>query len=200
MVPKRSDLNHAKASHRLRRLTVVGAGLGLVMAVLFGVTLTGQGCHGGCPYPAASPDATPPQENGVTTEAMAFVVPDAAPDDRLELVRITIAPGGNTRWHEVYPGARVIYVESGALTFTRSTREQTEGSVQVLAADSATPVENFEGGFVYTLTAGDRVVQDGRSEYDFENSGDEPAVLWVASLTPPDATPSGTTDNATPNA
>ncbi len=197
------------ARHNLSRLAVVVAALGLAIGSLLAVSLTGRGCHGGCPAPSPI--------KGVTVERLGSVIPAAHPGDQLELIRITIGPQSYTPLHETYSGARVIYVESGTVEFTVSNHDHHDSTVQVFSADNGTP-ESREYQMedtrstppistlhtTYTLGEGDRVVHNGPAEYDFTNKWKSDAVLLVASDAPsgnaaliatPEATPA-----ATPNA
>ncbi len=164
----------SRARGGVRLLSVLALALTFVTAVLLNSAPEGQGCHGGC-------WASPVSERDVTPEPLGSSVPVAVPAHALSLLRVTIDPGGHSAHHQTYPSARVIYVASGTVQFTVSS-----DNVQVLTANGATPTATLEpeGGSTYTLAAGDRVIQDETSQYDFTNVGDEPALLWIADLTP----------------
>lgn len=122
--------------------------------------------------PAAAPIV------GVSAALLGTGQPDAAPGHDLGLYRIVFEPGGSIADHH-HPGALVVYVESGALTYA-----VTDGTVDVRRAaqgGTPTPADQLNAGDETVLTAGDSLFEQGVS-HNARNDGDEPAVVWVSSV------------------
>ncbi|MBA2278610.1 MAG: hypothetical protein H0W06_12690, partial [Chloroflexia bacterium] len=109
----------------MRRISILSA---LVAFALFGLVALGLSI-------TFAQDATPPPAAvGVTTDILGSGQPDAAPGEALGMRRNTFAPGGVVPAH-MHPGALVLHVESGELTYT-----VIEGTVQIQrAATAGTP-------------------------------------------------------------
>ncbi len=137
------------------------------------------------PATALQVQATPPIGSvGVGGGAVGSGEPAFAPGQLLSLRRGIFEPGGIVPLHH-HPGALVIYVESGALTYTVF-----EGEALVTrAADAGTPAptERLGPGDAARLQPGDVVYEEGVVHVT-ENLGDEPAVIWIAALTAVDET------------
>jgi quercetin dioxygenase-like cupin family protein len=146
----------------------------VMIGVLGGVVVLGAG-------PTTAQEATPPVESvGVGGGAVGSGEPSIAPGHLLSLRRGIFEPGGIVPLHH-HPGALVIYVESGVLTYTVS-----EGEALVTRAvdDGGTPAptETVGPGEATDLMPGDVVYEDGVVHVT-ENLGNEPAVIWIAALT-----------------
>lgn len=135
----------------------------------------------------ASPAASPPTVPGTPTigsvgvggGAVGSGEPRVAPGYLLSLRRGVFEPGGIVPLHH-HPGALVIYVESGTLTYTVSEGEAL--LTHVAQAGTPTPTERVGPGMTALLQPGDAVYEDGVVHVT-ENRGDEPAVIWIAALT-----------------
>ncbi len=122
--------------------------------------------------PAAAPIV------GVTASLLGAGQPDAAPGHELALRRLVFEPGGSVANHE-HPGALVLYIESGALTYA-----VVEGAVEVQrAAQGGTPgpTEQLGSGDETVLNAGDSLFEQS-VVHSARNDGDEPVVVWVSSV------------------
>jgi quercetin dioxygenase-like cupin family protein len=135
---------------------------------------------------AASPaaqEATPAIGSvGVGGGAVGAGEPEAAPGYSLSLRRGIFEPGGIVPLHH-HPGALVIYVESGELTYSVA-----EGEALVTRAAEAgtpSPAESIGPGDAAILQPGDVVYEEGVVHVT-ENLGDEPAAIWIAALTATD--------------
>ncbi len=133
--------------------------------------------------PSTAQEATPAIGSvGVSGGAVGSGEPDAAPGHILSLRRGIFEPSGIVPLHH-HPGALVIYVESGELTYTVS-----EGEALVTrSAQEGTPAptERIGPGTAAVLRPGDVVYEEGVVHVT-ENLGDEPAVIWIAALTATD--------------
>lgn len=132
---------------------------------------------------AVAQDATPaPGSVGVTTDILGNGQPDAAPGEALGMRRNTFAPGGMVPPH-MHPGALVLHVESGELTYT-----VIEGNVQIQRAATAGtpgPTEQLGPGQETVLRAGDWLFEQG-VVHSARNATSGETVVLVASLTTAD--------------
>ncbi len=122
--------------------------------------------------PAAAPIV------GVTASLLGAGQPDPAPRHELALRQLVFEPGGSVANHE-HPGALVLYVETGALTYA-----VVEGAVEVQrAAEGGTPgpSNQFGSGNETVVNAGDSLFEQSIVQ-SARNDGDEPAVVWVSSV------------------
>ena len=157
----------------MRRISTLPA---LVAVVLLGLL----GLSG---LVAVAQDATPPPASvGVKTDILGNGQPTTAPGEALGMRRNTFAPGGMVPAH-MHPGALVLHVESGELTYTLI-----EGSVQIQrAARDGTPgpTEQLSPGQETVLRAGDWLFEQGVVHTSrYATSGE--TVVLVASLTAAD--------------
>lgn len=126
----------------------------------------------------ATPAARPSNAKGLKIEVLGKGLPDAGPGHTLMLVRITFAPGGYVGLHQ-HPGALVLAVESGELSYTLK-----EGSAQILHPEvEGTPVasEDLKPGVETTLKAGDALFEQGVI-HSARNAGTVPTVVLVSGL------------------
>jgi quercetin dioxygenase-like cupin family protein len=138
--------------------------------------------HAGAAHPAAQPATPAIASVGVSGGAVGSGEPEAAPGQLLSLRRGVFEPGGIVPLHH-HPGALVIYVESGTLTYSVHEGE----AVLTRAAAEGTPAatERIGPGIAVQLRPGDVVYEEGVAHVT-ENLGDEPAVIWIAALTATD--------------
>src|SRR5215212_9771724 len=129
--------------------------------------------------PAAQPATPPVGSIGVGGGAVGSGEPQTAPGQLLSLRRGVFEPGGIVPLHH-HPGALVIYVEAGELTYTVSEGE----AIVTRVAETGTPApgERIGPGDATLLRPGDAVYEEGVVHVT-ENLGDEPAVIWIAALT-----------------
>ncbi len=124
-------------------------------------------------------ESMPPGSNGITPQPMGGGLPSSAPGLAMGLVRLTYEPGATLNTH-THPGASILYIESGTLTYTLI-----EGSATVTRApaDPATPpaTEPLAVG-VIELNAGDSLFEDADVIHTANNAGDVPAVVIIANL------------------
>ena len=133
--------------------------------------------------PSTAQEATPAIGSvGVSGGAVGSGEPDAAPGHILSLRRGIFEPGGIVPLHH-HPGALVIYVESGELTYTVSEGEALV--TRVAPEGTPAPTERFGPGTAAVLRPGDVVYEEGVVHVT-ENLGDEPAVIWISALTATD--------------
>ena len=121
----------------------------------------------------------PPGSTGITPQPMGGGLPSAAPGLAMGLVRLTYEPGATLNSH-THPGASILYIESGTLTYTLI-----EGTATVTraSADPSTPpaTEPLAVG-VIELNPGDSLFEDADVIHTANNAGDEPAVVTIANL------------------
>ena len=104
--------------------------------------------------------------------------PEAAPGHILSLRRGIFEPGGIVPLHH-HPGALVLWIEAGELTYIVS-----EGEAEVTRAgtdETPGPTERFGPGTETVLKPGDAVFEQGVVHVS-RNDGGEPVVLWIAAL------------------
>jgi len=158
----------------MRRVPIL---LSVVAVVLFGVLAVGRSLS------TRAQDATPAiAAVGVKTDVLGTGQPDAAPGQALAGRRNTYEPGGFTPAHH-HPGALVVHIESGELTYT-----VIEGSVQVHRAATAGtpgPTEEVGAGQETVLRAGDWLFEQG-VVHSVRNDGSVPTVVLVMALTAAD--------------
>lgn len=111
--------------------------------------------------------------------------PPGAPDQRLSLVRYTIAPGAELAPH-VHPGIQMASILSGVLSY-----RVLEGTVVIhrsVGADGRpSAVENIVGPAETSLNPGDAVLEDATMLHFGANQTNEPVVIVAALLTEPAA-------------
>jgi quercetin dioxygenase-like cupin family protein len=132
---------------------------------------------------AQEPTTTPtPGSVGVATQILGGGQPDAAPGQALGMRRNTFAPDGFVPPH-MHPGALVLHLESGELTYT-----VIEGTVQIQRAATAGtpgPTEQLGPGQETVLRAGDWLFEQG-VVHTSRNATSGETVVLVASLTAAD--------------
>ena len=129
-------------------------------------------------------DATPTAVTAplVSGQVLGSGLPDAAPGEALGLRRIIFEPDGGVPLH-MHPGALVLYVESGELTYT-----VLEGNVQiqrVATAGTPGPTEELGPGDETVLRAGDWLFEQGVVHTAKNLTSGQTSVL-IASLTASD--------------
>lgn len=134
---------------------------------------------GGALTQAQMDESVPPGATGITPQPMGSGLPSSAPGLAMGLVRLTYEPGATLNTH-THPGASILYVESGTLTYTLI-----EGTATVTraSAEPATPpaTEPLAMG-VIELNAGDSLFEDADVIHTANNAGDVPAVVIIANL------------------
>ncbi len=149
-----------------------------VLAVIV-VTLLGSALGGRAASPPLQAATPPIGAVGVGGGAVGSGEPMVAPGHLLSLRRGVFEPGGIVPLHH-HPGALVIFIESGALTYSVSEGE----AVLTRAAQAGTPapIERLGSGTETLLQPGDAIYEEGVVHVT-ENRGPEPAVIWIAALT-----------------
>ena len=153
---------------RIRSLTVIA--LVALLALVLGV---------GAVVRAQQDPSMPPGSTGITPQPLGGGQPSTAPGYAMGLVRLTYAPGGTLNSH-THPGASILYVESGTLTYTlmAGTATVTRGG-----AGAGTPaVTEPLGEGEVVLNAGDSLFEDADVIHTARNDGSEPAVVLIANL------------------
>lgn len=115
---------------------------------------------------------------GVTGGALGGGDPTVAPGYTLWLREGTFEPGGIVPLHH-HPGALVLFIESGELTYIVA-----EGEAIVTRATgegTPAPTEVIGPGMETVLTAGDSVFEQGVTHVS-RNDGAEPVTLLIAAL------------------
>ena len=145
----------------------------MLAALLGGGLLTGRAQNA---TPAAG--TTPSSSVGVTSQVLGSGQPDAAPGQALGMRRIAFAPNGLVPLHR-HPGALVLYVESGELTYS-----VVEGTVRIQRAATAGtpgPTEQLGAGKETVLRAGDWLFEQG-VVHSAHNATSGQTVVLVSSL------------------
>jgi quercetin dioxygenase-like cupin family protein len=149
-----------------------------ILALAFMVVVGGALAF--CAAATTAQQATPAVGSvGVGGGAVGGGEPAFAPGYLLSLRRGIFEPGGIVPLHH-HPGALVIYVESGALTYTVSEGEALV--TRVAAEGTPAPTERLGPGDAALLQPGDVVYEEGVVHVT-ENLGEEPATIWIAALT-----------------
>ncbi len=131
----------------------------------------------------AAPEATPEVLVQPTGPVLVDGTPIAGVDDSLTLFRTVVAPGGIVPAHE-HLGANLMFVESGAITFTVDTGMAWAWCADGCASGTApdpTGVDTLFSGTTVELEAGDWVQQRNDTTHGFRNDGEVDAVLLVVS-------------------
>ena len=118
--------------------------------------------------------------------------PANAPGSTLQLVRVTIPPGGVIATH-THPGMQIIYIESGSISYTvvkggiKIHRAQADGTVG--------PTENVEAGETVLIEEGDTFIETKGMVHSVVNNSDVPAVILASSLFPTNQPPNIPVEN-----
>jgi mannose-6-phosphate isomerase-like protein (cupin superfamily) len=152
-----------------------------VALLLVAGTVLATGSH----LVGAQENATPAPGAGITKEMLGQGTSAVAPDRVLILQKRTFAPGADSGAHPA-AGPVVLYVESGAVSFTVQ-----DGAALVTRA-GATTTEPVAAGSEVTLAAGDEVSYDQGVVHDVYNEGSVPAVTLEARLNPSTAAATAT--------
>ena len=136
------------------------------------------------PHAFAQADPSmPPGSVGITVEALGNGQPTLAPGYALGLIRLTWESGATLNTHR-HAGASLLYIESGAMTYTLL-----EGTATVsrAAEGDATPggaaaTEPMSAGEEVVLEAGDTLFEDADVVHTARNAGDAPIVVLIANL------------------
>lgn len=152
--------------------------------------------------PALAQEAATPAAdvyNAITSDVLieAFPVPVERPE--LSLAIVTIPPGASIGDHD-HPGTQISTITEGTLTYTVVTREALMRRADSPPDAAFTPIR---AGKTVDLTVGDALMEFPGQIHRAENRGDEPVVLWLATLFPdgaPRAIPAAAaTPEATPS-
>ena len=152
---------------RPRMLTLLS--IALILTVILGI---------GTAVRAQQDPSMPPGAVGITPQPLGSGLPSAAPGYALGLTRLLWEPGATLNAH-THPGASVLYIESGTLTYTLI-----EGTATVSrASDEGTPraVEELRTGDI-VLNPGDSLFEDADVIHTARNDSDEPTVVLIAGL------------------
>lgn len=115
----------------------------------------------------------------LTSDLLGVGVPQAAPDQALQLIRYTLAPGATTAAHP-RPGIRVSYVAAGAYEFTLLSG-QAEVWRAGVSRTSGQPT-TLKVGVAYVFRPGDALFLDEGVVSKARSLGPGPLVLWQAAL------------------
>lgn len=157
---------------RRQALRRIGAG-GLALALL---------AASGHPVRARQDPSMPPGSTGITPQPLGGGQPSVAPGYAMGLVRLTYAPGGTLNVH-THPGASILYVESGTLTYAlvEGAAVATRAPAGSATPNVALPAEQLSPGEI-VLNAGDSLFEDVDVIHTARNDGSEPAVVLIANL------------------
>jgi quercetin dioxygenase-like cupin family protein len=144
-----------------------------LVVLLMAMAISGSLVH------AQMDHSMPAGSTGITPQPLGGGLPSTAPGLAMGLLRLTFEPGATLNTHS-HPGASILSVESGTLTYTLI-----EGTATVTraSADPATPAvtEPLATGAI-ELHAGDSLFEDADVIHTSNNAGDEPAVVLIANL------------------
>lgn len=160
---------------RISRRTTIGR----IVSGGFALAFVATGGLGFSHARARQDPSMPPGSTGVTPQPLGSGKPSVAPGYAMGLVRLTYAPGGTLNSH-THPGASILYIESGTLSYTVVSGTATVTRAQ---ADAATPAvtEPLANGEA-VLNAGDSLFEDADVVHTIRNDGSEPAVVLIANL------------------
>ena len=144
------------------------AGIALLSLVVLG-GVTGQA--GNLPNPQATPAVT-----GATARVIAQAAPETVEQPELALTNVIIEPGAGLASHH-HLGTQIAHLVSGELAYTVE-------SGMVMLRRGETEPKAIPVGSTVTVVAGDSVIESPDGFHYVENLGDEPVVIWVASLFP----------------
>jgi quercetin dioxygenase-like cupin family protein len=168
-----------------RQALTVAIGLLLfaaVAAIGFGPVDARQDTTATATSAAGEATAAPP----IVRDLLGSGSPETAPGQTLGLYRFTIAPGATLPVH-VHPGMQIAWIETGELTYHVLKGEVPVGRAD--AGDGGSPTETLAAGETTVLRPGDWVIETPGAVHFAENPGDEPIVIWGATLFAADAPP-----------
>lgn len=169
-----NTIPHASQRHISRRRVLGQIGIGGIAVVLF---------PAGAPSVHAQQDfSMPAGSTGITPQPLGSGQPSVAPGYAMGLVRLTYAPGGTLNAH-THPGASILYIESGTLTYTlvEGTATLTRASSGPVTPGAALAAEPVTPGDV-ELQTGDSLFEDADVIHTARNDGSESAVVLIANL------------------
>jgi len=148
---------------------------------------------------ALARQATPAADvyNAITSTVVIEGWPVPVTQPELSLAMVTIPPGASIGEHD-HPGTQISTVTQGTLTYTVVTRE---ALMRPAGSPPDAPFKPIRAGRTVDLTVGDALMEFPGQIHKAENRGDEPVVLWLATLFPdgaPRAIPAAATPEATP--
>jgi quercetin dioxygenase-like cupin family protein len=144
-----------------------------VVFTAIALVLAGLGALHTGPLPAGA-------REGVSVQTLGRGEPPEAAGQQLTLLQATFAPGSELRPHR-HPGPMLLYMESGALTYTLM-----EGTAEITRAGApadASP-EMLASGQGTVLDVGDQLLERG-VVHAAHNAGGEPAVVLISALLAP---------------
>jgi quercetin dioxygenase-like cupin family protein len=145
-----------------------------VVFAAIALVLAGLGVLHAGPRPAGA-------QEGVSVQMLGRGEPPEAAGQQLTLLRATFAVGSELRPHR-HPGPMLLYIESGALTYTLM-----EGTAEITRASApstgATP-EILAAGQGTVLDVGDQLLERG-VVHAAHNAGADPAVVLISALLAP---------------
>lgn len=136
------------------------------------------------PHAFAQADPSmPPGSVGITLESLGSGQPALTPGYALGLIRLTWEPGATLNTHR-HAGASLLYIESGAMTYTllegtATVTRAAEGPATPGAAAAARPMS---AGEEVVLEAGDTLFEDADVVHTAQNARDEPTVVLISNL------------------
>lgn len=158
-----------RPNHRLSPL-FLGLEVGIaLLSLVVGVGVSGWA--GSLPLSQAMPAPA-----GATARVVAQAAPEMVVRPELALTHVIIDLGAGLASHH-HPGTEIASLVSGELTYT------VESGTVMLRRSGAEP-EPIPVGTTVTLVAGDAVIESSDGFHYVENLGDEPVVIWIASLFP----------------
>lgn len=133
----------------------------------------------GTPAPASATPA-PDVYAQITTEVFANAAPAPVADGQLALALVTVPAGAKIASH-IHPGSQFAAITQGELTYTVD-----NGTVLHRKAGSPAdgPWDEITSGETVVLEPGDSVRENPGEAHHAENAGDEPVLIWIASLFP----------------
>lgn len=146
-----------------------------LLAILAMVLITMTGI---APVFAGAFQESQPTTVGVSGGAVGSGEPAVAEGYTLSLRRGVFDPGGYVNLHH-HPGALVLWIESGELTYIVS--EGTAILTRAEANGTPVPAEELGPGSETILKPGDAIFEEGVMHIS-RNDGTEPVVLWISAL------------------
>jgi quercetin dioxygenase-like cupin family protein len=124
----------------------------------------------------------PPGSNGITPQALGSGTPSIMPGYAMGLVRLTYEPGATLNAH-THPGASILFIESGTLTYTL-----VEGTATIthpptgMATPGAMPAAEPVSAGDIVLNVGDSLFEDADVIHVARNDGAEPTLVLIANV------------------
>ncbi|HEX2280813.1 MAG TPA: cupin domain-containing protein [Thermomicrobiales bacterium] len=160
----------------MRRTVVTLVLLGLVIGLGLFTRSVMPPAQGSSLLVEAAPNA---DHTPIFLESLGSTLTTEVPNKRLQLMRLTLAPGASMFAH-THPGELVVAIESGTLAYTVLSGDgaSVRGAIGIPIAEEVIPP-----GAEAIFGPGEFLVEPPGVAHSYRNPGEEPVVLLISALT-----------------